>query len=220
MTGNYPPKVSGQNRWNWLLKLAFEIERCLSVIATELIQGPAWNEELEAPYTTWMENTLVKPEYFQYHLEIEGEQDRFLNDLIDRPADSLAEKFVKKMKAEVQEDQGTIENVNKAVYATCAALLRVNGLTQEAIAFAQGTRTMVSPAMIKAWKAGQKMRSYFSLGDLRASLQSSEGSTATTANSTTNTGSGPTTSGGRRGSTKSSKKLSLYAGADDEVIVY
>jgi hypothetical protein len=195
VTANYPPKLSGQNRSNWLLKLGFEIERCLSIIAMELIQGPTWNEDLENAYTTWMENSLVKPEYFNYLIEVENEKERFLMDFIDRPPDSLAEKFIKMMKSEVQEDQGSVESVNKAVYATCAAILRVNNLTAEALALVNGVRNEPSPTLIKAWKAGQKMRNYFSLNDLKASI-------------TTET---------HRRSTRS-KKPSLYAGADEEVI--
>ena len=193
MTANYPLNLSTQNRSNWLFKLSLEIQRCLSVVAMELIDGPGWNEDLENSYNSWMENSLVKPEYFHYQTEVETDHDQFLFDFVERPENSLAEAFIRAMKSEVPEDQGSIESVNKAVYATCAAILRVNGLTAEALSFIQGSRDKPSPTLLKAWKAGQKMRSYFSLSDLKASLSNDT----------------------RRGR---NKKPSLYAGADEEVI--
>jgi hypothetical protein len=206
VTANYPIKLSTQNRWNWLLKLAFEIERCLVVVAADLVAGPAWNGELEGAYSCWMENSLVKPEYFQYETIIANEIDKFLMDFIDRPADSLGEKFIRQMRQEVAEDQGNMEAVNRAVYATCAAIVRANGLTAEALAYASGRREKPSPALLKAWKAGQKMRNYFTLSDLK--------STVVTDTPITN----KKTLLSRSASSSNRSKRSLYAGADEEVV--
>jgi hypothetical protein len=206
VTANYPIKVSAQNRWNWLLKLAFEVERCLVVIATDLVTGPAWNGELEGSYNGWMESSLVKPEYFQYETVIANETDKFLMDFIDRPADSLGEKFIRLMKQVVAEDQGNMEAVNRAVYATCAAIVRVNGLTSEALAYASGRRDNPSSALLKAWRAGQKMRNYFTLSDLKPTL----------INDTPVINKKTLLS--RSSSSSNRSKRSLYAGADEEVV--
>lgn len=42
------------------------------------------------------------------------------------------------MRAKVGEDQGSVEPVNRAVYATCAALIWHQGLGPEALALAEG----------------------------------------------------------------------------------
>lgn len=42
------------------------------------------------------------------------------------------------MRAKVGEDQGSVEAVNRAVYATCAALIWHQGLGPEALALAEG----------------------------------------------------------------------------------
>ena len=52
------------------------------------------------------------------------------------------------MRARVGEDQGTIEAVNRAVYATCAALIWHQGLGVEALALAEGRVTTPSKVTI------------------------------------------------------------------------
>ena len=42
------------------------------------------------------------------------------------------------MRAKVGEDQGSVEAVNRAVYATCAALIWHQGLGSDALALAEG----------------------------------------------------------------------------------
>jgi hypothetical protein len=162
-----------------------------SMIASTLVQGPSW-KPIEDEYSTWMENSLVRPEYFSFTPDAEDEVDRFLHDLFERASDSVAEKFVSIMKKRVHEDQGSIEAINRAVYGTCAAIIRSNELSAEAFAVATGKKAQPSPALIKAWTTGQKMREYFKLSDVKAAIEG--------------------------GNTKKSKKLSLYAGANDEVV--
>lgn len=53
-------------------------------------------------------------------------------------------RLCKAMRARVAEDQGTIEAVNRAVYATCAALIWHQGLGVEALALAEGRETTPS----------------------------------------------------------------------------
>lgn len=48
------------------------------------------------------------------------------------------------MRARVAEDQGSVEAVNRAVYATCAALIWHQGLGVQALALAEGTVTTPS----------------------------------------------------------------------------
>lgn len=43
------------------------------------------------------------------------------------------------MRAKVGEDQGSVEAINRAVYATCAALLWHHGLGKEALALVKGS---------------------------------------------------------------------------------
>lgn len=193
LTANYPIKLSAQNRSNWIVKLSFELVQALSILGSAMIQGPSWNEELEGKLSTWMENPLIKPELFDLSAAPATEQDKFLLELVDRPSKSLSELFVRKMKAIVLEDQGNVEYINKAVYATCATIIKANNLTMEAFAFANGHRDQASSALIKAWKSGQKMRSYFELNDVRESMNAN-------------------------GNAKSKGQKSLYAGAEEEVV--
>lgn len=52
------------------------------------------------------------------------------------------------MRARVGEDQGTIEAVNRAVYATCAALIWHQGLGVDALALAEGRVTTPSKVRV------------------------------------------------------------------------
>jgi hypothetical protein len=195
-TVQYPLKVINNNRSNWLLKLSFELVQSLAIIGAGMVQGPPWNEELENSYGTWMENSLVKPELFTLADTVSvtseaDESEQFLFGILNRKTNNISDEFLRKMRNHVLEDQGTIEAVNKAVYATCAAIIRANNLTAEAIGFAKGLRPAPTPLLIKAWKAGQKMRNYFDLNDVRQSQDRSQ---------------------------QGKSKRSLYAGAPEEVV--
>lgn len=54
----------------------------------------------------------------------EAEQS-FLESLITRPQDSPAATLVQKMRKIVREDQGSLDTINRAVYASIAALIKV-----------------------------------------------------------------------------------------------
>ena len=42
------------------------------------------------------------------------------------------------MRSIVQEDQGHVDSIDRATYATCAVLIKVNHLTAEAMSIAKG----------------------------------------------------------------------------------
>eukprot|EP01039_Chlorochromonas_danica_P004879 gene4879-5347_t len=187
----FPPQQTDINRQNWLLKLNFEIGRVLCNIGSVLMRGPEKKQDLEVKYAHYMENSLVRPELFSFQEQSLGSEDNFLQNLIYRNGNELSDKFIRIMKSKVMEDRGSVEAINNAVYATCAAILKANNLVKEAVALATGLRSECSPALIKAWKAGQKMRAYFDLKDLRADISNN---------------------------LSDSYDKSLYAGADSEVV--
>jgi hypothetical protein len=67
----------------------------------------------------------------------------------------------------VIEDKGQVDDVNRAVYATCAALMRHKNVVTEAMAVAAGTIEEPTDSLLKVWKTGQKMRAFFDFGDLK-----------------------------------------------------
>jgi len=102
---------------------------------------------------------LIKSELFNSSIGT-SDIDKLLFDLVDRPADSLAESLVSVMKKRVPEDQGNYNVISRAVYATCACILKHNYLGEEALAVAKG-QSDVSDKLFKAWQCGQKMRHFF-----------------------------------------------------------
>ena len=74
------------------------------------------------------------------------------------------------MKAKVNEDQGSIEEINKVVYGTCAVLIRAYNLSYEALSVTKGLRKDIPLPLIKIWKSAQKMRAYFDFGDVKAAV--------------------------------------------------
>lgn len=98
----------------------------------------------------------------------ENTEDEFYLSLINREVGSLGATLSKVMKSIVQEDMGHDPDINRAVDATCAALIKHNGLYNEANAIALGSIAGkdVSESLIKAWRAGQKMRHFFDVGDI------------------------------------------------------
>ncbi|CAM9550588.1 unnamed protein product, partial [Discosporangium mesarthrocarpum] len=82
-------------------------------------------------------------------------------------AESLGAKLIEGMRPKVQRDQGRVEDINCAVYATCAALIHIRGLGGDAYDFATGKVEEPSEALLKTWNFGQNMRPYFHIGDLK-----------------------------------------------------
>lgn len=187
ITATYAAKTGGaRNRLVWIPQLTLDLVDAQSTLAACLVQGPAL-KPLETECVSWMKNPLVRPDYFSYSTS-EDEVDTFLNNLVDRPAGSASEHLVQLMKRHVGEDQGNDESINRAVYSTCAAIIRANNLAAEAFALATGKKEQPSPAMIKAWSNGQKMREFFRIGDVKSGIQQKKA------------------------------KFSLHAGASDEVV--
>jgi hypothetical protein len=154
---------------HWLTSMEQLIVECKTAVATPYLDSVPWNEGLEDSLNSWMSEPIISAELFQGKLG-SSEEDIFLMDLIERPSGSLAESFATAMKKRVREDQGSDESVNKAVYATCAAIVKLNNLTTEALALAKNVREEPSNVMIKAWASGQKMRSFFDLADAQTGV--------------------------------------------------
>ena len=95
-----------------------------------------------------------------------------LLEMVDRLEGTDGSALCKAMRARVGEDQGSVEAVNRAVYATCAALIWHQGLGAEALALAEGRVAAPSKALSKAWRFGQQMRQYFDYGDVREAIDS------------------------------------------------
>ena len=72
-----------------------------------------WNEALEETNSIWMaDSKIFRPEML--HGSLGGNPaDDFLLELIDRPTDSLAAKFVTVMKKKVMEDRGCEDTINR-----------------------------------------------------------------------------------------------------------
>jgi hypothetical protein len=194
VTAFFPPKTGARNRLEWIAKMNLDLVEIQSALAVTLVQGPSWRP-IEDEYSSWMENSLVRPEYFSFNPDLEDEVDRFLHDLAELPVDTPAAHFLQVMRRRVPVDQGSVEVINRAVYATCAAIIRANNLSSEAYAIATGKRAQPSDALVKVWTTGQKMREYFKLSDVKSSME------------------GSTNNGVQR-----KPKFSLYEGAPEEVV--
>lgn len=165
----YKPKPSTASQ-HWLLQLEQQLAGCGGNIASMLVSSIPWNSAKEDLSAVWLEDDLFARGSTVAALTVE---DEFLHDLIDRPEGSHARTLCEIMRKKVIEDQGHVDSINRAVYATCAALIRQNGLTMDALAVAKGTRDDIPDKLIKAWKAGQKMRQFFDYGDARGAAESS-----------------------------------------------
>eukprot|EP00752_Nemacystus_decipiens_P002251 g2132.t2 len=95
-----------------------------------------------------------------------------LLEMVDRLEGTNGIALCKVMRTRVGEDQGSVEAVNRAVYATCAALIWHQGLGAEALALAEGRVAAPSKALSKTWRFGQQMRQYFDYGDVREAINS------------------------------------------------
>ena len=162
-----PSAPSVQRHW------AFDLERllgyCGSRVAAAMIIGIPWNSSIEKPYMNIIEDDMLQGE-FRKEVDPESvpENMKLLFDLGFGRMNPEVVEFCKKMKKKVMEDRGQVEDINRAVYATAAVLIKYNGLAAEAQALCNGTRDVPSDALVKVWKSSQKMRHYFDLSDLKA----------------------------------------------------
>ncbi|CAM9186377.1 unnamed protein product, partial [Phaeothamnion confervicola] len=98
---------------------------------------------------------------------------RLLEEVVEAEVDTATAgtKLCNMMRKAVREDQGTILPINKAVHATCAALLWHTGLSIDAMALATGKVKSPSKALAKVWRGAQKMRQFFVYGDVRDAIE-------------------------------------------------
>jgi hypothetical protein len=100
------------------------------------------------------------------------------------------------MRTIVKDDQGNVDAINTAVYGTCAVIIKYNNLVSEALAVAKKIRLEPSSTLVKAWISGQNMRRYFDYNDSKPAINS-----------------------GVDDDTTLKREPSLYAGADEEVLL-
>ena len=164
---------------HWMVELERQMSYCCAAVSSCLVVSVPWDADLEERNAVWVEDNLLEAGFDAYDDLHRSEEDSFLYGLIDRPTESLAAAFCRKMKNEVMEDRGQMEEVNRAVYATCAALIKHNNLVKDALAIASGERMDVSETLAKVWRSGQKMRNFFELGDVRQAVTATASAQAT-----------------------------------------
>jgi hypothetical protein len=154
---------------HWLLELEKQLILCGTSISSKLILSFPWDKEKEDTNAMWLEDSLLNFGFKDENdcHECQSEESIFLKDIINRPDGSDADHLCRKMKQLVNEDQGQVDDINRAVYGTCAALIKHNNLVSEALAFARDHRREVPEQLLKVWKIGQKMRAFFAFGDVR-----------------------------------------------------
>eukprot|EP01041_Mallomonas_annulata_P000210 gene210-379_t len=164
---------------HWLRELERQLSYCGAVVSSSLIVSVPWESPIEDRNAVWMEDNMFESGVDSSSVTTKlSPEDQFLMDLVDRPVDSLAATLVKRMKTVVMEDRGQVEQINRAVYATCAVLVMHNNIVNEAMAIAEGVRDDIPDSLIKVWRAGQKMRQYFEVGDGRSAFGSAPTSTS------------------------------------------
>ena len=186
------PAVSSGVSCHWLIELEKQLCHCGAMLSRSYLKAVPWDEnDIEERNSVWLEDRLL-----EYGLRPSGASNvmpqsdngdtgpvivSFLASLVDRPEGSLGASLCAVMKGVVQEDQGHVDDINRAVYATCAALIKHHDLCSEALSVAEGTTKPceVSDLLRKVWRAGQKMRHFFDVGDISALARStSSGYTA------------------------------------------
>jgi len=164
---------TGPRPGHWLVSLERTLATCVAYLAASLLLGTPWGGETEELYQDWLNDEMLQATVVNDGLT--EEHTIFLNSIGERKAGTLGAKLCEIMKKNVPEDQGNIPFINQAVYTTCAALIKQNGLVVNALAVAKGAIDKPSDALLKVWKSGQKMRQYFSFGELADELKSKDG---------------------------------------------
>jgi hypothetical protein len=93
---------------------------------------------------------------------------QLLKQLVRSPLGPNAQTLVQIMKGHVIEDRGQLPIINQAVYAAAAAMILHNNLAAEAMALVMQTLNAPSAALIKTWRAAQKMRQWLAFSDAAA----------------------------------------------------
>jgi len=161
---------------HWFFDLEKQLSYCASNTASGMIASTPWVKEKEDRACYWMEDSLLDYGFRdESEMELEkgeNDEDNFLSDFELRPEGSKAAVVCRIMKSHVIEDKGQVDDINRAVYSTCAALLKHNNLVTEALALAKDIKQKPSEKLIKVWRAGQKMHSFFAFGDVRDATKS------------------------------------------------
>ncbi len=164
-------------KMHWLRVLDQELSHCLTYLAKKLIESTPIQKGLEEGNEAVITNKIINPDLFLLGKEGQTEEDKLLFGLINPEENYLSARFIADMKRLVPEDQGNEEHINRAIYSTCAAIIKCNGLSNEALAVAKShvndepaKRLRPSDRLIKAWRAGQNMRKFFQLAELRAAV--------------------------------------------------
>lgn len=141
-----------------------------STYAASFLTSHEWAGDMEASISPWLDKGFYK------ELNIPppnntDEVELLLHGLVDRDY-LLSAELIKQMKKKVPEDRGSNELINQVVYGTCALLIKAYNLSYEALSIAKGIRKDIPPPLLKLWASAQKMRSFFDLGDLKSTVES------------------------------------------------
>lgn len=168
-TAEFKPASTSSVQRHWAFDLERQLGYCGSKVAAAMIEGTRWNAAVERPYMNIIEDDMLQGE-FRKELGPNAIPNnmKLLFDLASGCKEQATQEFCQVMKRIVLEDRGQMEDINRAVHATAAVLIKFNGLAAEAHALCSGSRSAPSDTLIKVWKSSQKMRHYFDLSDLKA----------------------------------------------------
>jgi hypothetical protein len=206
--------------YHWLLRADQQLAQCVLGCSAGLFNGSELDAELEDRCEPALTDKLINPDLFT-GIEAVSDEDKLLLSLADDPAEGTpAHALACRIRRFVPEDRGTSRNINRAVLATCAVMIKYNRLEAEALGLSRADASKNSssdpfPAapirpsdqLLRVWRAAQKMRVFFSLSDLQSSLIVSGTSGLASNGSGTTRGGGGTTRG-----------PALYHGSDETVI--
>ena len=140
---------------HWLIQLERQLSYCGGVACQVLVTSVPWADAADT--VRWLEDSMFAPTFLGED-EWQGKGDVFLKSLVDRPKGSSAAKLASMMKQKVVEDSGKSEEVNKAVYAVCAALIKHTGLVNAALTAADGESAALPAQLVAIWKTAQQIR--------------------------------------------------------------
>eukprot|EP01041_Mallomonas_annulata_P001367 gene1367-2639_t len=189
VTAEFPTKGVVE-QLHWMTQLERQLGYCGAVVISTLVKSLPSDPAMSSG-VVWIEDELFSSNIVGMD-EWQAEEDSFLKSLMDRSKTALALNFLSKMKNAVVEDLGTIEDINRATYATCAVLIRHAGLAKEALDVAKGTATTttLSDELVRLWRIGQKIRLLPEFADAMPSMTtttSTSGSVSTKAENKTTT---------------------------------
>jgi hypothetical protein len=189
VVAHYPVKED-LFRKHWLLTLYIQLIGCMAAMSTAFVTAEWGQGELEN--AIWLENPLLSfnyPDSFEcdrvsLFKEAEDELispnscevDELLSQLTERLPGTLGAALAMIMKKRVLEDRGSEVVINRAIYTSCAAIIRHNNLGFAALAVAKGVMScsnssdyssvVISDSLLGAWRSGQMIRRFFNLDEM------------------------------------------------------